>query len=203
MKRIILVCFTVLMTTGLVTVNAQTAISAGIKAEANMSNYFLAHMSDASSKMKFGPSLGGFVKVDLHENFAIQPEMMFFYRTSKFERGRLEDNIEQWGMYIPVYAVGQVNMDLGKAYIGIGPYAGFGFDAKLDKADVDLYKKVDGEKQMQRFDFGVGAMVGFEFKNRVQINARYQIGFIDQLDADKKDASMRNQMVSLGLGYRF
>lgn len=202
MKKIILVCLSVLLTTGLMQVNAQSKVSWGAKVEANMSNFFLSDMDGMKSTMKLGPNLGGFVKVDITENFAVQPELMFYFRQSKMKNGG-KDDFQQWGVQIPVYAVGQMQLGTGRAYVGIGPYVGMGFDARMKDADTNLYKKVRGDRPMNRFDFGAGAMVGYEFSNGIQINAGYQIGFIDQLDANKDDATMRTQTVSLGVGYRF
>jgi opacity protein-like surface antigen len=207
MKKIYLACLSLLMTAGLVKVNAQAPISYGVKVELNMSNFFLSDLDNYSSRMKAGPNLGGFMKIDLHENFAIQPELSFFYRTSKIKKeGAKNDNFEQWGMQIPVYAIGQTNLGNGRFYGGVGPFVGLGFDAKRkikNAENIDLYKKVDGDKEMNRWDFGFGALLGYELNNKFQINATYQVGVINQLDRLKDDAKLRSQVVSLGLGYQF
>ena len=203
MKKMFLLGLSILMTTGLVTVNAQTPINYGVKAEANMSNFLLTDLDNQSSTMKLGPTLGGFMNIGVHENFSIQPEVMLFYRQSKMETGSVKDDFRQWGMQVPVYFLGQTYINSGKFYAGVGPYLGLGFNAKYKDADKDLYKKVNGKTDMNRWDFGLGALVGYEFSNGVQVNAGYQLGLIDQLDALKDDASMRNQAVSLGVGYRF
>lgn len=203
MKKMFLLGLSILMTTGLVTVNAQTPINYGVKAEANMSNFLLTDLDNQSSTMKLGPTLGGFMNIGVHENFSIQPEVMLFYRQSKMETGSVKDDFRQWGMQVPVYFLGQTYTNSGKFYAGVGPYLGLGFDAKYKDADKDLYKKVNGKTDMNRWDFGLGALVGYEFSNGVQVNAGYQLGLIDQLDALKDDASMRNQAVNLGVGYRF
>lgn len=203
MKKMFLLGLSILMTTGLVTVNAQTPINYGVKAEANMSNFLLSDLDNQSSTMKLGPTLGGFMNIGVHENFSIQPEVMLFYRQSKMETGSVKDDFRQWGMQVPVYFLGQTYTNSGKFYAGVGPYLGLGFDAKYKDADKDLYKKVNGKTDMNRWDFGLGALVGYEFSNGVQVNGGYQLGLIDQLDALKDDASMRNQAVSLGVGYRF
>lgn len=203
MKKMFLLGLSILMTTGLVTVNAQTPINYGMKAEANMSNFLLSDLDNQSSTMKLGPTLGGFMNIGVHENFSIQPEVMLFYRQSKMETGSVKDDFRQWGMQVPVYFLGQTYTNSGKFYAGVGPYLGLGFDAKYKDADKDLYKKVNGKTDMNRWDFGLGALVGYEFSNGVQVNGGYQLGLIDQLDALKDDASMRNQAVSLGVGYRF
>lgn len=203
MKKIFLACLSVFMTAGLVTVNAQTPLSYGVKAEANMSNFLLSDLDDQTSTMKLGPTLGGFLNIGVSPHFSIQPEVMFYYRTSEMEVGAAEDNFKQWGMQVPVYFLGQTHTYNGKFYAGVGPYVGLGFDARYDDADMNLYKKVNDEADMNRWDFGFGALVGYEFHNGFQINAGYQLGLVDQLDALKDDASMRTQTVSLGVGYRF
>ncbi len=203
MKKTMIFCLSVLMATGFMTTNAQTQLSYGVKGGMNLSNFILTDLDAQKSTMKPGASLGGFLKVDLHPNFAIQPEVSFFYKSSKMEIGALEDDFRQWGMQIPVYAVGQMPTANGRAYFGVGPYVGVGFDARYKDADKDLYEEVNDAAAMNRWDVGVGAMLGYEFKNGVQINAGYQIGFINQLDALKDVAKMHPQTINIGIGYRF
>lgn len=204
MKKTILTLMSFVMTLGIVNVNAQSPLSFGAKLEMNTSNFVLSDMEDVSSSMKVGPNLTGFMKVDLHENFAIQPELSVFYRQSKIEFDKTDkDTFKQWGMQIPVYALGQTETLFGKFYAGVGPYVGFGLDARFSDADESLYKKHDDERVMNRWDFGLATLVGYEFNNGFQINAGYQFGFINQLDAQKDDHKLRNQVVNFGIGYRF
>src|SRR5690554_7055532 len=95
MKKMFLVCLSILMTTGLVTMSAQTPISYGMKLEANMSNFLLTDLDNQSSTMKLGPTLGGFMNIGVHENFSIQPEVMFYYRQSEMETGRSEEHTSE------------------------------------------------------------------------------------------------------------
>lgn len=208
MKKVILT-FAVVFGLGVLQSNAQS-ISGGIKADANTSNFLLKDMDGSKSNLGFGASLGGFMKVELTENFAIQPELMFHFKNSEMEvkaTGEKTD-YQYFGTEIPIYFVGQTVIGNGKFYIGVGPYVGFGFDAKykVSGADnIDLYKK---DKQtdkaaMQRWDLGAGAMIGYELVSGIQINVGYKMGFINALDAGKDNSKMRNQTISLGLGYRF
>lgn len=203
MKKVILFTMSILMTTGLMNVNAQSPISYGVKAEMNMSNFLLTDLDAQKSTMNVGPNLGGFMKFDINQNFAIQPELSFFYRQSKMEFGPAEDTFKQWGMQLPVYALGQMNTSNGRFYGGVGPFVGLGFDARYKDADLDLYKEVLDKTPMNRWNFGLGMMLGYEFNNKVQLNAGYQLGLVNQLDALKDDAKMRTQTVSVGVGYRF
>jgi len=207
MKKIIL-SLAVICGLGLNQVNAQN-VSFGVKAEANVSNFILSDMAGMKSNMGVGGTVGGFSKIGISENFAVQPELLVHFKTSemKTEATGAKLDYQYFGVEIPVYAVGQMNLGSGKGFIGIGPYAGFGIDARYKMTgadDIDLYKEYNGAKSaMQRWDFGAGVMLGYEFSNRIQINASYKMGFMNALNADKDNATMRNQTVSLGIGYRF
>lgn len=207
MKKIM---FSLALVIGLGTtqVNAQTTgskVTFGVKGEANMSNFILSDMGNTKSEMGVGATIGGFTKIDFGNYFALQPELLFHWQNSTLKQNGVKGDFQYWGMEIPVYAVGQMTLSSGdRAYIGIGPYGRFGFSAKETKADVDYYKEYNGNKAfMQRWDLGAGAMIGYEFAFGMQINASYKYGFINALEADKDNSTMKNQMVSLGIGYRF
>lgn len=193
---------------GLTNINAQN-VSGGIKVESNVSNFITNDISELKSNLGFGATLGGYGKVNFGENFAIQPEVLFHLKTSELETKSTGTtiNYQYFGVEIPVYAVGKINLGNGKGFIGIGPYVGLGIDARYiadGMDDIDLYKEYNGSKSvMQRWDVGAGAMLGYEFNNRIQISATYKIGFIDALNANKDNATMQGQTISLGVGYRF
>jgi hypothetical protein len=181
----------------------------GFKVDANMSNFSLKHMSGVKSKMGFGVTVGSYTKIMFSENFGFQPELLLHYKHSKWEVKAPDEktNFQYFGLEIPVYAVLQTNIGNCKGFLGIGPYLGFGIDARYKTggmSDLKVYKKYDKEKSyMQRFDLGAGFMLGCELSDRLQIAATYKLGFIDALKADRKDATMLNRTISLGLGFRF
>ena len=180
-------------------VNAQS-IATGIKAEANLSNFILTDMPTAESTLGIGATIGGFVKFDISKNFAIQPELLFHFQSSKMEQLTIERNYEYWGVEIPVYAMGQwTNSSNGRFYAGVGPYIGLGFDARYDNPEHKLYD----DDTLLPVDFGFGVQVGYEFANGIQINAGYKLGVVDALDTAKDISTMLPQRISLGIGFRF
>jgi len=204
MKKVVLGIM-VILGIGTSQVNAQN-ITFGAKAEANMSNFILSDMDGFSSKMGIGATIGGFAKFDITNNFAIQPELLINYQTSEMKgpvegsNRKAKRDYDYWGIQVPVYAMGQWNTASdGRFYAGVGPYIGLGLSARYKDPTVKLYKN----DAMQRFEFGVGAQVGYEFSNRIQINASYKIGLTDALDEGKKDATMLPQRIALGVAYRF
>jgi len=166
-------------------------------------------MDAMKSNPGFGITVGGYTKIEIGECFALQPEVLLHYKNSimKTKSTGIETDFQYFGVEIPLYAVGHVNLGKGKGFLGIGPYVGFGIDARYKTDGVDdlnLYKEYGGSKStMQRWDFGAGATLGYEFVNKISINAGYKIGFIDALNAGKENATMLPQTISLGLSYRF
>lgn len=126
MKKTILACLSLFLTIGLINVNAQNDISFGLKGEMNLSNFILKDLNNLESNMKVGPNLGAYMRIDLHENFAIQPEVLFFFRqsemgiktnTSFLPTISTDDTFKQWGMQIPVYALGKLPVGNGNFYL--------------------------------------------------------------------------------------
>jgi hypothetical protein len=198
------VFLSILIAASIFKVNAQASVSGGLKMEANMHQFWLYGLDDYAGKMSVAPNLGGFLDIELNDSFAIQPEMMFFFRNSGIKYGNRADNVRQWGTMIPVYLVRREYMDNGTWYFGLGAYAGFGFDARLKNEKTALYNKTNGHAAvMNRWDYGISALIGYEYGNGIQINAGLQLGLKDQLDARKDNATAINKTLTAGIGYHF
>lgn len=179
-------------------------LAGGLKLEGNGTIFMLSDMPDTKSEMGFGGTFGGFVKLNLSKNFAIQEDFLFSYSSSKLKQDGVEGSYEYFGMEVPIYFMGQWNtLSGGRFYAGAGPYFGMGFQAKLKDSDTDLYKKYDGNNPfMKRLTYGGAAQIGYELPNGLQFNASYRLG-MNALDAGKDDSKMMPQTVAIGLGYRF
>ena len=179
-------------------------LSFGLKLEGNGTNFLLSDMPTVKSEMGFGGTFGGFIKIDLFEHFAIQEDILYSYFSSEFKQNSIADTYEYFGMEVPIYFMGQWKTASGRRfYVGVGPYFGMGFTAKLKDKDIDLYKKYDGNNPfMKRMTFGGAAQIGYEFKSGLQMNASYKIG-TNMLDANKDASSMLPSTVSAGIGYCF
>ena len=203
MKRLIL-AVAVLVGFGTNVAHAQSKVSFGAKAETNMSNFILDDMTGYDSEFGVGAGVGGFMKIDLGNYIAIQPELMFNWHNSKIKQNGVKSDFEYWGVELPVYAMGQLSLENGdRAYVGIGPWLQIGFSAKNKTADVNYYKKTNGARVMQPGEVGAAALIGYEFAFGMQINASYKYGFLNQLDDPVGDAFMSNQIITFGIGYRF
>ena len=194
------------ITTTTYTSTVNMSASFGVKANANMSDFIIRDVDDYQSNGKFGASAGIFLKLE-SRGFALQYELALRYRSCGVENNaeHTKTDYQYWGLELPIYLMGQINAGQGKFFIGAGPYLGFGLDATRTPGNVDLYKKdkTTGKSIMHRWDFGLGAIAGYEFKNGIIINGSYQAGFINALSAEKDAMTMKCRMVSLGIGYKF
>jgi len=201
MKKVVfLVALT--LTLGLTNIHAQ--VMGGIKLDANLSNFILTDMpSGVESKMGFGLSVGGYTKIGFTDRIGFQPEILLHYKNSKMEFGSVERDFQYFGVEMPLY----LSIQAGNFFVNLGPYVGFGIDARYKSGsglpEVELYKEYGGQKsEWQRWDFGAGAMLGYELGKGLQITAGYKIGFINALNDNDKQ-SMLNSTINVGLGYRF
>ena len=194
------------ITTTTYTSTVNMAASFGVKAGAGISDFVIRDMENCQSNSKFGASAGIFLKLE-SRNFALQYELALRYRTCEVENNaeQTQTDYQYWGLELPIYLMGQIKAGSGKFFIGAGPYVSLGLDAKQTPGNVDLYKKdkTTGKSIMHRWDFGLGAMAGYEFKSGISFFAGYQAGLINLLRAEKNSMSMKNQTVGLGIGYKF
>ncbi|MDR2955244.1 MAG: PorT family protein [Prevotella sp.] len=180
----------------------------GVKAEVNISGFFVSGMSEISSKMRTGGTGGGFINVELTKLFALQGEILWHYKSSDFIRQGNKGDFQYWGTEIPMYAMFRWNLKNDRrVYIGIGPYGEFGYSAKLKRAGktIDLYEKDKATElsAMEDFNSGFGVTAGYEFANGLQINVGYKVSITNVLDANSSSIKMHPETVSIGLGYRF
>lgn len=176
--------------------------SFGLKASANSTFFLMESKSPYSnSSLGLGGSAGGYLKYDFGNWFALQTDIMFHYRNSELKVNSTAEKLtfESYSIELPVYAVFQFNLGTGKMFFGLGPYIGYGLNAKA--GGVDMYKKdASGDTPMQQLAYGGAIMLGYNFGRHWQISASY----ISQgpLGATGT-ASMNPQTFSLGIGYSF
>jgi len=179
-------------------------VSVGFKVGSNLSNYRLGgDMKGFKSKMGIGGSVGGFLKYDLSPNFALQSGVDVYYKSSKLElqADKSSDKFKSIGVEIPLYGIVQGDLGSGKAFVGAGPYVGYGIKAKSGGVNLFKENRETGEPAMSRFDYGVGGIIGYDFNKKWQINASYQLGLADLHKA--KAGSMKSHGASIGIAHKF
>lgn len=179
-------------------------VSIAFKAGTSISNYRLSgNMAGFRSKMDIGGSVGGIIKYDVSQNFALQSGIDIYHRTSKLETitDKTSNKIKSLGIEIPLYGILQGTVGSGKAFIGVGPYVGYGIITKANGVSLFKNSNITDRPAMNRFDYGVSSIIGYNFGKNWQVNATYQFGLADLHKA--KGGAMKNQGLFIGLAYKF
>jgi hypothetical protein len=193
----------------MITPHTKAQSAAGVKTDVNLSSFWINQSTNLKSSMKAGGSAGFFYKYAYRENAAIQADMMFRYRSSVIKHQTTGETADYryFGIELPVYALHQAEIDNQTVYFGVGAFASFGLQSryKSNTQSIDLYKKdQSGDKSiLHRWDFGIGFIIGYEMKCRLQINFNYQMGFRNLVDDGFENVNMISALGSLGVGYRF
>jgi len=180
---------------------AQTQTKLGVKLNANLTNVKLTDLQGVKEEFNPGASVGGFVKIQFNENFALQPELMFNYTEAKVKQSGESLKFKYAAVEIPVYALGQIKAGTGKVFLGAGPHIGYGFSA--DSATEHLPAGSPGENklEMDHWYMGGSAIAGYEFRNGLSVHAGYQLG--RDLSSSSNGSKVNTQTISLGVGYKF
>jgi len=181
-------------------------VSFGIKAAVNLSDFLIRNSENYQISMKPGGSLGVFMKLE-SQNFAFHYELWLRYKIFEMKNAENQSNTDYkyWSLELPMYFLGQIHTGTGKVFIGGGPYVSLGLDGKQNPGNIDLfYQNPTTDKSiMQRWDFGLGAIAGFEFRNGITVFSGYQIGFVNVLNFENDNTSLKNRTASFGIGYKF
>ena len=203
--------------------NLPRLVSGGVLAGVNISNFIITRDHNTmSSYMRIGGELGGFMDFRITKHFSIQPQVIFTAQQNYFSSTDTTNTLWSFGAEIPVYFLGRFgNMEKGYVQFGGGIFTHFTFASnikdkfknwddpttvkpKTDTHDYsELYKLHDNH-------FGICAMVGYEFRFGLQINASYRVSLSDiaTFYKNNKGQAIANaliypQSVSLSLGYRW
>lgn len=199
MKKIILTAM-VFCSVCAMNVKAQTSTSFGVKLNANLMNVKVSELQGGNTSFKPGAAIGGFAKIELSENFALQPELLFNYTETKLKSEGERLRFKYAAVEVPVYALGQFKAGNGKVFAGVGPHIGYGFsiDSRTEKLPAGDPK--ENKIELDHFYMGGSTIVGYEFASKISVHAGYQMSFDLNSDAG---SNVKTQTISLGIGYRF
>jgi hypothetical protein len=146
----------------------------GIKGGLNVTNLYVDDVNDENAR--FGFNLGLYGQILSSEVFAIQPELLFSTKGSRWDyTGAFNQSVTLNTNYLdlPVLAV----IKLGKgAEIHVGPYAGYLVSANI-KYEGDIANGTDNidRDDLNTVDFGLAGGFGLNF-GAMQVGARYNYG---------------------------
>lgn len=200
----------------------EPSITFGIKAGATFSKFSLSNNSEthytASSLTSF--YAGGTVNIPLFSILSIQPGLLFVGKGSNTKRASAppvseDGKFSSFYLEIPVSLMTRFELGPGTFFLGGGPYFSFGIGGKVKKTFVDLSGISETEKDaniqfgsdasndLKKTDFGLNALLGYQLSNGVNIHGGYSFGLAN-IDPDgSAPSSLKNSVISMGLGYSF
>ena len=183
----------------------------GINYSAFMQNDVTRRFEDIGYIGKLGFYVGGFMSIDVSENFIIQPELTFALQGSAFKSdniifisefsetvGNYRSNINEYVIGIPISGRYFIN---GSLCFEAGPRFTYTMQIEENVIQVPAQEfNISGDSSfndLDKFDFGVFVGLGHKFSNSLALNARYFFSAI------KRNETIRSSILGLGIEYCF
>ncbi len=194
----------------------QNTVSYGVKAGVNLSTITGEEIFDRT-KPKIGFHLGGILEVPLSDRFSLQPELLYSYQGSKFEREI--EIFSETDLFVPTvkntlklsYLVVPV---LGKYYFTdyfsfeFGPQLGILLSAK-DKTEAipELQQgeiEIDAKNAYESVDLGFKLGLGYKLDSGMFFQGAYTLGatMINKFEGPF-DETNRNSLFQVSTGFVF
>ncbi|WP_443944503.1 porin family protein [Pedobacter sp. AW1-32] len=172
--------------------------------------------------------IGGTVDLPISELFSIQPGLTLIGKGGKYPFSYLrpdpadgyntyEGNVKISSMYleIPVNAVFNFNVGKGEIFLGAGPYYAVAISGRVKIDGFSIRNSVStpesskrdlefgDNKDVQRSDFGINFLAGYQLSNGWNIHAGYGLG-LKMIDPyTTPDPTWTNRVVAIGIGFAF
>jgi len=133
---------------------------------------------------------------------SLQPELILSMQGAEYEEsegfdGRFKINY----LNVPVLAKHYVSEGL---FVEVGPQVGLLLSGK-DEYDTPISGEDDIKDELKSTDFGANIGLGYQFDSGLNVNARYNFGIsdINDLVSPGFDFSNQNNVLAVGIGWRF
>ena len=151
-----------------------------------------------------GFQIGGIADIKLSNNFSVQPQLLFNYRTGK--SATFSGKLNAMSLDIPINALYHHN----GFFIGAGPNFSYGLSAEVNpfedgEENQDLYKEIEDEEALiKRFEIGVNALMGYQFPSGFGIQANFTRGLNNLVNGEDAEGIKFNfKQFGLTFSYMF
>ncbi len=210
MKKTLIAIFFTFLYTGLV--KAQD-IYYGPKVGANITHILYSgdDVISNNNQMILSSHLGVFAEFIFTDFFSVQPELLYSVKGARFSDS---NDIDFKSAYIykylslPIVVKYYVTEEIS---VEVGPQIAYLLSAKNVETSEFLASSlgqeaasVDIKEDMQVYDFGATAGVGYLTKNGIYVSARYNMGLLNtfKTDTDFTD-TFKNGAIQLSVGFSF
>ena len=216
MKKILFLAAAALLSTG---VFAQ-GLSYGVKAGLNMANIGgTEETTGVSQSMRMGFHAGVVGEYKVNDFWGVQAELLYSQQGMKMTLDNVDGKMVQKMDYINLPVMAKLSLAEGLS-LEVGPQFGYlmsakqvtsGFDTAatgIDNETVDLLdEKNVGKDYLKKLDVSAALGLSYRLACGVEVSARYNLGLTamtdKDLDSNGKKLAPKNNVISVGVGYRF
>lgn len=199
-------------------------ITYGVKAGVTFPTFSASDIGDHTVKSITSFYVGGVVNIPVHSMLSVQPGLTLIGKGGKLTSGTVgsSDFLEFTPLYleVPVNVVASFEAGPGKVFVGAGPYLSFGIGGKF-KSEATVFgqtvsnsrdlkfgtnSSTETSKDLKSLDFGLNFLLGYQLTNGLSINGGYGLGLTNMnpsADIEGNKTSLKNSVVSVGLGFAF
>jgi len=210
MKKVILAAIAVMAFGFANAQNTKFGIKGGIQLSSLIGNI-------ENETPKLGLQLGGFAEFRIAKGLFIQPEILYSTQGGKYETSAVDYLYKQelnasyliFPIMLKYYVVDKVNLE-------VGPQIGFLLEAngnyKTRNGAEIFYSGNGSTKDIYKTEnIGLNIGAGYDFTKNISAGIRYHFGMSNEMRyypahndfEDQKQIRMRNDVVSLSVGYKF
>ena len=188
-----LMCFSI--------VNAQSPVAFGLRGGVNFQNLNGEDQAGnkLDNKLKLGVNVGVTADIPVASpDYFVQTGLLFSTKGAKVETfNNTTNKVNLSYLEVPITFLYKPVVGEGRLLLGVGPYLGFGIDAKDDNGDLDF-----GEG-LKRFDAGGNLLFGYMFTPKISAQLNAQLGLLNIQEDPPGDATIKNTGFGVSLGYQF
>jgi hypothetical protein len=181
-------------------------ITFGAKAGLNLAT-ITGDLENIKSRTSF--HIGGMAEIEISEDFAVQPELLYAAQGAKYDGFTLALDY----LYVPIMAKYFVTEEFS---LEAGPQFGYLLSAKLKEdssnnngggGNVNTPERraepVDVKDSVKSFDFGLNIGASYLVDSNINLSARYFLGLANGNDFDDNEGDFKNSVFQLSVGYYF
>ena len=201
------------------TSSGSKVVKFGLKAGINSARLTDFENAGYTLTSRIGFNIGGYLNVNLNDKFVFQPELL--YTTQGIVQNQVVSgtNIEitykldyiAVPLMIKFYPTPKFNIEFGPqlAFIVNKEFQGKGNGQTVNFEMDSFFQQNNIRLKTNTLDFALNLGLGYEIAKGLNLNGRYSIGTTkvfegaDNVDSNGNQSSVRNMVLSFGLGYTF
>jgi opacity protein-like surface antigen len=191
MKKILFLAAAAIMTANV----ASAQFTYGVKGGLNLAN-----ISNLEMDMKPSIYVGAFGEYQISDFFGVAGELVYSRQGAAASAEGVKTKTRLSYLNVPVLAKLYIADGLS---LDLGPQFGFLTGAKQWVEAEGASGSVDIKDTVNGFDLSVGMGLSYNITENILVQGRYNLGLTDGFKNNESDDKFKNNVIQVGVGYRF